>query len=429
MNNNQYNTMRHKLSTLKTLVATALIALFTLSAAAQDTGSAYSRLGYGLLRTNATSMQRQMGSVGYAMRSGRQINVLNPASYSAIDSLTFIFDMGVNFSSTEMREGSDKANRLGGGLDYITMQFPLGKYMGGSFGLLPYSSVGYTFGNKIDGGFSQRQGSGGLSQLYFGLSGRPFNGFTLGANISYLFGSITHDVQTTPSGSTTAVFEQVIQVRDYDLTLGAQYGLNLGNDNLVLGVTYSPGMPMLGHAWVTKYDMTNDIENNYVKADTVIDRVAMRHNFSRPETWGAGISYTWNQRLTVEGDFTYQPWAKAKYLEMENFSGTRLADRWSANLGAEYTHSRRGSYLSVMSWRLGGFYARDYVMVGRNNVRDYGLTFGLGLPTPVGKSMVNIGFEWRHRQAYPQRLLSEDHFMVTLGINFNEFWFWQRQIN
>ena len=40
--------MRHNtLSTLKSLVATAMIALFTLSAAAQDTGSAYSRLGYG----------------------------------------------------------------------------------------------------------------------------------------------------------------------------------------------------------------------------------------------------------------------------------------------------------------------------------------------------------------------------------------------
>ncbi len=144
--------MRHNtLSTLKSLVATAMIALFTLSAAAQDTGSAYSRLGYGLLRNNATSMQRQMGSVGYAMRSGRQINVLNPASYAAIDSMTFLFDMGIDFSSTSMAEGSVKENRLGGGLDYITMQFPLGKYMGGSVGLVPFSSVGYSFGKELEG--------------------------------------------------------------------------------------------------------------------------------------------------------------------------------------------------------------------------------------------------------------------------------------
>ncbi len=48
---------------------------------------------------------------------------------------------------------------------------------------------------------------------------------------------------------------------------------------------------------------------------------------------------------------------------------------------------------------------------------------------PNGKTMINIGFEWRHRQAYPQALLTENHFTVTLGINFNEMWFFQRRIN
>ncbi len=420
--------MRHTLSRLSAILAAIFVALTPL--AAQDTGSAYSRLGYGLLRNNATSMQRQMGSVGYAMRSGRQINVMNPASYAAIDSLTFLFDMGVDFSSTSLKEGTAKDNNLGGGLDYITLQFPLGKYMGGSVGLVPYSSVGYCFATELTGGETMRQGGGGLNQLYVGVAGRPFSGFTIGANISYLFGSITHDVQTTPSGSTTALFEQVVEVRDYNLSFGAQYGINFGRNNVTLGVTYSPSMTFLGHAWVSKYDMNNDTDENgnIIRSDTVVERISMKDRFSRPETWGAGISYSWNNRLTAEADFTYQPWASAKYLEMDNFAGTRLADRWSANVGAEYTHARRGSYLSRISWRAGGFYARDYVMVGSNNVRDYGLTAGLGLPAPSGKTMVNLGFEWRHRSAYPQSLLTENHFTITLGVNFNELWFFQRKI-
>ncbi|MDE6298038.1 MAG: hypothetical protein K2M10_00130, partial [Muribaculaceae bacterium] len=61
--------------------------LFAAGAAAQVT-TPYSMYGYGILGDRATSMQRQMGSVGYAMNSGRQINVMNPASYAAIDSLT-----------------------------------------------------------------------------------------------------------------------------------------------------------------------------------------------------------------------------------------------------------------------------------------------------------------------------------------------------
>lgn len=422
--------------TTKGFLASAIIALALIIPAishAQDTGSAYSRLGYGLLRDNVTSMQRQMGGVGYAMRSGRQINVMNPASYAAIDSLTFLFDLGLDLSSTTNKEGSMKDNRMGGGLDYLTMQFPLGKYMGGSVGLLPYSSVGYGFETEIPGGVTRRQGSGGLNELYLGVAGRPFNGLTIGANISYLFGSITHDVQTTPSGNSTALFEQVVEVRDYDLNFGAQYGLNFGRNSIILGLTYSPSKSFLGHAWVTKYDTSNDVTTSgntqTIVADTVMARTSMRNHFSRPETWGAGISYTWNRRLNVEADFTYQPWAKAKFLDMDNFAGTRLADRWSANLGAEYTHARRGSYISRISYRLGGFYSRDYVMVGDNNVRDFGISCGFGLPAPAGKSVINLGFEWRRRQAYPQALLTENHFTVTLGLNFNELWFFQRKIN
>ena len=44
-------------------------------ASAQNQTSPYSMYGYGIVGDHATSMQRQMGSVGYAMNSGRQINV------------------------------------------------------------------------------------------------------------------------------------------------------------------------------------------------------------------------------------------------------------------------------------------------------------------------------------------------------------------
>ena len=66
----------------------ALAAITGLSASAQET-SPYSKFGYGMLGDNATSTQRQMGSTGYAMHSGRQVNVMNPASYASVDSMTF----------------------------------------------------------------------------------------------------------------------------------------------------------------------------------------------------------------------------------------------------------------------------------------------------------------------------------------------------
>lgn len=176
---------------------------------AQTNVSPYSKFGYGLLDNNATAAQRQMGGVGYAMSSGRQINVMNPASYAAIDTLTFLFDMGVDFTYIKTSEDAvgdinpAKEKKYGGGLDYLTMQFPIGKYMGASIGIVPFSSVGYSFGSEIANGVNSRSGSGGLNQLYVGLAGRLYKGLSVGANFSYLFGTTVNDVYVTPTTPST----------------------------------------------------------------------------------------------------------------------------------------------------------------------------------------------------------------------------------
>ena len=209
----------------KLIIVAMLMVVSTFGIKAQMSMSPYSKYGYGLLNDNATSAQRAMGGVGYAMNSGRQINVMNPASYAAIDSLTFLFDIGVDFTSLWSEENGATGKDFGGGLDYVTMQFPITKYLGASVGLLPFSSVGYSFGQEISHGTNSREGSGGINQVYLGLSGKPFKGFTLGANVSYLFGTIINDAYAYTSEGSTTLFERVMKVKDYRLQFGVQYSL------------------------------------------------------------------------------------------------------------------------------------------------------------------------------------------------------------
>jgi len=103
-------------------------------------------------------------------------------------------------------------------------------------------------------------------------------------------------------------------------------------------------------------------------------------------------------------------------------------DRWKAALGVQYTPNRRGSYVGAMSFRAGAFYNHDYLNYNGNNVRDYGASIGLGLPAPGSKTTVNLGFEWRHRKSSPTQLITENYFNITLGVNFNELWFWKSRI-
>lgn len=410
----------------KYLVLSALIAFSALAVTAQEAMSPYSKYGYGLLNDNATSMQRSMGGVGYAMSNGRQINVMNPASYAAIDSLTFLWDIGLSLTTLSATENGKSGNSVGGGLDYITMQFPLGKYMGGSVGLMPYSSVGYSFGSKIDNGTDSRMGYGGINQLYAGFSGRPFEGFSLGVNVAYLFGTIVNDVYaTTTTANNVSLFERVMQIRDWNINIGAQYTYKFNKKHkATLGLVYTPGKTLLGNTWGVYYDQNNDQK---VDIDTV-GYTSLKDKYTSAHTFGGGVSYTYDDRLNIEADFTYQNWKDAKYAPVENFEVTELDNRWKMAIGAQYTPKPRGNYLQRMNYRIGTYYTHDYIVIKGNNIREYGVSVGFGLPTTSTKTVINLGFEYKRREAYPTSLITENYFNITLGVNFNELWFWQNKI-
>lgn len=396
--------------------------------AQNGTMTPYSAYGFGVLRDGATSIQRAMGGVGYAMNSGRQINSMNPASYAAVDSLTFLFDMGVtvtNMWQNETVNGTlNKDKNFGGGLDYVTMQFPICSFLGASIGLKPFSSVGYSFGSKIENGVDARQGSGSLNEVYAGLAGRPFGGFTIGVNISYLFGNILNDTYATISSTQASLFQKQLEVRDYHLTFGAQYSLGLrGTDRMVLGLVYSPQKTLLGHSRRAYIDAALDSEPQFS------DEISLKNNYSLPETWGAGLSYCIDRKLTLEFDFTYQPWTKAKYRYDEDQPHTQsYANRTKYAGGLQYVPDMRGSYLRRVNYRLGVFLCDDYLKIRGNQLRQYGVTAGFGLPVPQLKTTVNLGLEWMYRHGRPHAMIKENYLNITLGINFNEMWFRQSKI-
>lgn len=425
------------MSKITRLIATVAAVTVMTGAMAQNTTTPYSMYGYGMLRDNATSMQRQMGSIGVAMNSGRQVNVMNPAAYAATDSLTFLFDLGADVSMMWSKEGSAKEYATGGGVDYLTTQFRMGKHFGGSIGMLPLTSVGYSFGNEIKHGTLANQGTGGINQLYLGVAAQYF-GVSLGVNIGYDFGTITNDFFTTPTGQNQIKTEHTMNVRDWDLLIGAQYTLRPTKfSKAVLGVTYKPKKTLLGTARVTKQTLGSD---NKVD-QTTLSEMSMRNHYYTPNSVGAGVSYTYEKasRWMVEFDYLWQGWSDCKYdpmyangefMNQDNlvFQGMKFNDRMRYAVGAEFVPKLRGNYGERINYRLGAYYCDDYLKINSNSVREYGVTCGFGLPTPEGKTMINLGLEWKHRQASPQTLISENYFNVTLGVNFNEVWFFKRKI-
>ena len=94
---------------------TVLLLLMTFMAAwanAQTNGSnsSYSRFGLGTLADQSQGYTRGMGGVGIALHQGNRVNMLNPASYASIDSLSSILDVGMSLSAGRMKEGNNTQN-------------------------------------------------------------------------------------------------------------------------------------------------------------------------------------------------------------------------------------------------------------------------------------------------------------------------------
>ncbi len=420
---------------IKYIISTlALVAACHMPAMAQSSTTPYSKLGYGILSDNATGMQRAMGGVGIAMQNGRQINVMNPASYSQVDSLTFLWDMGLDLTNCWSKEGTKSGYSLGGGLDYITMEFRLAKNLGAAIGIVPFSSVGYSFGGDIDNGTDSRLGAGGLSELFAGVGYQPFKGLSIGANFSYLFGSTTNT--TNVSSTSNTQFIRNLEVRDWNMRAGLQYAFNISRKNkVVIGLTYQPKKSLHGNALGRMADINQDVVvdnkgNTVIVYDTIAD-MSLKGNYELPNTFGVGVSYTYDNRLNVELDYTYQQWSKAKYTPIDYFEApqTKWNNRWKVAAGMSYLPNPRGNYFKRMTYRLGAFYNNDYMNVNGNDVRDYGLGLGFSFPALAGnKTLVNLGVEWRHRYTAPTNLLKEDYLNITVSVNFNEMWFWKNKI-
>ncbi len=409
--------------TYRYFIAALLVATAVAQAGAQNSVTPYSRLGYGILGENATGAQRQMGGVGYATQDGRQVNTMNPASYSQTDSLTFLWNMGIDLTNVWSKENGKSGYSFGGGLDYITGAFRIAKGLGGSFGVMPFSSVGYSFGNDINNGSESRIGEGSISELYLGAGWEPVKHLSIGANFSYMFGTI--DNYTYIYSTSTSLYDRVMEVRDWNLHLGAQYRYDLNRrDHVVVGVTYSPKKSLHGHTWGTYRDAVNDS-----KLDTV-GYTSLKGKYELPNTFGVGVSYTHGNKLMGELNFTYQDWSKAKYTPLEGFESPnfKFDNRWKVAAGVQYVPNYRGSYLKRTAYRLGAFYNHDYQNVGGNNVRDYGVSAGFGFPALGSKTVINLGVEWRHRYSSPTTLIKEDYLNVTLSVTFNEMWFWKSKI-
>lgn len=405
-----------------------LLAFTSIAASSQNnSNSPYTRYGYGELTESLSGEQRAMGGTGLGLRPSNGINSLNPASYSRIDSTTFLFDLSVSGLLSRFSDPIGKRTLFNGNIDYLTMQIPLMKHVGMSAGLQPYSFSGYNYYSTAHLPTSQYpdtifttqsfSGIGGINQVYGGLSVELLKHISLGINAYYMFGSSINSRQLEFSDATIQPSAQKDSITVSSLRL--RYGIQLFktfNDKHAfnLGAIYE---------FKQKLNATYTEATGSVLTDLTTPTDSHKE-FELPETYGVGLAYTYNDKLTLTADYSMQKWADAKFIGVVD----SLSNRSKIALGMEYQPDRKGKYYYQKILYRAGLNLTDpyYKINGANQPKNFGITFGIGLPLRNSSTILNTSFEYG--KVGTAGMLREDYFKFTVSAAFNETWFFKRKL-
>jgi len=403
-----------------------LLFLMTIASTAQNSvNSPYTRYGYGEIANHSFGAGRSMGGIGIGLRSSNQINPMNPASYSNMDSMTFLFDFGASFQFSKFKEGTNKQTDMNGNVDYIAMQFPIFKRVAFSAGLLPYSHVGYKFGEVKTSPDGQRytesfQGAGGLNQLYGGLSIEIWKKrLSIGSNINYVFGTINQSarIDYLSDATTSVIRSKSTELKDVLFDFGLQFVQPVSKtDQFVVGLTYTPKKQFKNKRFTQEQN-----GSEIVSSDTTTN---LAHE--TPLGYGFGISYTKANKFIAALDFSFQEWSKVafdgKMNEFNNRSRIAAGFELIPNL-----YSR--PYINRIRYRAGLNYTNSYIKVNSNGYKEFGATLGAGFPISDARSFVNFSVEYVKIVPDIKTMINEDYFRMTLSFTFNEYWFFKRRVD
>ena len=424
----------------KSLTTVVLAAASMVVMAQSGTNSPYSQYGLGTLGEQSGGFNRGMNGLGIAFSEHNQVNCLNPASYASIDSLSFIFDAGVSGQITNYSESGVKVNAKNANFEYVIAGFRVAKNLGLSFGVLPFSNIGYQYSNTkalnaTDGSTSvvyssnTYSGSGGLHQVYLGAGWSPVKGFSFGVNVAYLWGDYSRSVinSYTDNYVNTLSKYYTASVDSYKLDFGVQYTQKISKkDALTLGVTYS-----LGHK-LGADPQCQIISNNAQTAVSDTATYTISNGLKLPTTYGVGLMWNHNNRWRVGADYTLQKWSSTAFPRFDATNNKyvlvndQFSDRHKVNVGGEFCHNERSrKFFDRIHYRFGASYATNYLKIkGQDGPKEYSVSAGFGIPIVNGynnRSLLNISAQWVRQDS--KTFVTENSFRINIGLTFNERWF------
>jgi hypothetical protein len=411
---------------IKKILFSITILLSLGSLAQEGTASPYSFYGIGDIRFRGTIENRLMGGLSFVADS-THINLQNPAGNASLKYTTFTVAGGFNTYQFKTAKPTEKAQRVT--LDYLAVAMPLSKKAGFSFGLIPYSSVGYNIRNTSDTQILKYRGAGGVNKVFAGFGYKLTTKLQIGADVNYNFGTVTTQNINVKSGVQYATEEDNISnFKGLNINIGAMYQTKINPKiDFYTGITLSPQsvitasnqsiLSSIVYSEATNPDIVQTLDTkNFVTKINLPTKIAIGAGIGQARKWMLGAEVTSQQSSNYGnrlGDYTNVTYENAlKY-----------------SLGGYYVpqYTSFTNYFKKVTYRGGFRYENSGMVVNNESIKEQAFSLGFGLPLGGSFSNLNIGAEYGKRGTAKASLVQENFLNIKVSLSVNDLWFIKRK--
>jgi hypothetical protein len=400
------------------------------SLAQQTTSSPYSRFGMGDLNSQFSSVFNSLGGGGYAINDSKIINPFSPASYSSYQSNSFLFSTGIKNETIDIQSLTDNQTVNNLSLSHILFGFPLTKKIGSSFGIIPFSSIGYSMQNRDDffGADMLYDGDGGISKVYFGSSLELHQNLSVGANASYLFGGLNRRKRLVFDDETifNSRSNSLINIKGIYYEFGAVFSKKIDDNNSQISISINTSNNTNVDAKRTNLVETFEYSGtNEIVKDTFVNSVE-KGSMILPKYTNLGLAYSLDKWLFVF-DYSTQNWSDYELFEESD----SLINSQRISGGLQYTPdiSSVNQFYKRCHYRVGLALNTTPLQINNTQLEDKSISFGIGIPIKKNKSTYDISLILGQRGTTSNNLLKENYVKIGLSMSFEGIWFVKQKYN
>ena len=267
---------------------------------------------------------------------------------------------------------------------------------------------------------------------------------SIGVDLNYNFGTIQNSAlafEYTPEG-------EIVQYQTRQNTRSDVSGLNLNfglsfktmlNSKLELSTTatYAPESELTSNnersfstllfdsfsgSELIRNTLDDDLESQGLKQTkvTIPSRISIGAGIGKPQKWFVGGEYTYRNTSNFSN-----PIFGSDISSYENSSRVAFGGFYIPNYDAF------SGYFKRVVYRAGINFANTGLVIKDQSIKEFGISFGLGLP--VGDrslfSNANLGVEFGQRGTTNENLIQENFINFNVSLSLNSRWFQQRKYN